>query len=256
VICTPTVSRATPRSELNETQLLLLMLHNRVRAIRYADCGTGLVLTNGGERQQVIMADVDSLADVHPYLRDWLLMGEIQTSDDLPPDAVIVMDVREQLAHKIGEFTTTAPVTYAPEAPGGAQVTLPPVSFGGNITFLGYEHLPVMPYEPGDVVTSIGYWRVDGSPPPDIRLFTHVLSDPAAIISQTDTLSVLAAQLQPRDIFIQITFIELPASTPAGRYAISIGAYQESDNMRLAVLEGSRERGTRLFLAGNTITVE
>jgi hypothetical protein len=135
-------------------------------------------------------------------------------------------------------------------------VTLPPVTFGGNITFLGYEHLPTTPYQPGDVITSISYWRVDGQPPPDIRLFTHVLSDPAAIISQTDTLSVLAAQLRPRDIFIQITFVALPASTPAGRYAISIGAYQQSDNMRLAVLEDNRTRGTRLFLAGNSITVE
>ena len=92
--------------------------------------------------------------------------------------------------------------------------------------------------------------------PPDIRLFTHILSDPAAIISQTDTLSVLATQLQPRDVFIQITFVELPNSTPAGDYAISIGAYQASDHMRLAVLDGDRERGTRLFFAGNTITVE
>jgi hypothetical protein len=83
-----------------------------------------------------------------------------------------------------------------------------------------------------------------------------VLSDPAAIISQTDTLSVLATQLHPRDVFIQITFVELPDSTPAGNYAISIGAYQDSDNMRLAVLQGNQPRGTRLFLAGNTITVE
>ncbi len=256
VICTPTISRTTPRSELSETQLLLLMMHSRNRDIRYADCGTGLILTNGGEHQQIIMTNEDSLADVHPYLQDWLMRGKLQATDDLPPDAVILMNVSAQLADKIGEFTTTTPVTYAPEAPGGAEVTLPPVAFGGNVTFLGYEHLPPTIFQPGDIITSIGYWRVEGPPPPDIRLFTHVLSDPVAIISQTDTLSVLATQLRPRDVFIQITFVQLPNSTPAGNYTISIGAYQDTDDMRLPVLVNNQARGTRLFLAANTITVE
>ena len=194
VICTPTISRSIPRSELTDTQLLLLMMHNRRLNIRFADCGSGLVLTNGGEQQQVIITDADALADIHPYLRDWLMMGQMLEEDHLPPNAVVIMDVRTQLADKIGQFTTTAPVTYAPESPGGAEITLPPVTFGGNITFLGYEHLPPNPFKPGDVVTSIGYWRVEGPLPPDIRLFTHVLSDPVAIISQTDTLSVLATE--------------------------------------------------------------
>jgi hypothetical protein len=87
-------------------------------------------------------------------------------------------------------------------------------------------------------------------------LFTHILSDPAAIIAQSDTISVLASQLLPRDIFIQITFVPLPDSTPDGNYEVSIGAYQESDDMRLPVIDKTQqERGTRLFLVGSGFRV-
>lgn len=256
VVCIPSIASLTPRPQLTETQLLVLMMHTRDSGIRYADCGSGFIFTNGGERQQVIMSTPGMLEDVHPYLREWLLRGEIQSDSSLPPDSVITMNVARDLADTIGRFTTMAPVTYAPEAPGGSTLIFPPVSFGGNVTFLGYERDSNTTYKPGSIVTSITYWRVDGTPPPDIRLFTHILSDPVAIISQTDTISVLASHLHERDVVIQITFVRLPNSTPDGQYAVSIGAYQQSDNRRLAVLSDGRERGTRLFLTGKPVFVQ
>lgn len=255
VVCVPSITSLQPGPRLTDAQMLILMMHSRDSVIRYADCGTGLILTNGGEQQQVILTTDDTFEAVHPYLRQWLLMGEFQTDPALPPGSVIVMDVAEGLAKRIGAFTTTAPVAYAPEAPGGSAVTFPPVSFGGNLAFLGYEVSTADTFRPGDIVTSTTYWRVDGPPPPDMRLFTHILSDPAAIISQTDIISVLASHLHPRDVFIQVTFVPLPASTPDGEYIVSIGAYQDSDDRRLAVLEAGRERGTRLFLPHSSITV-
>ncbi len=255
VVCIPSITSFIPRPQLTDAQLLLLMMHTRDNIIRYADCGTGLVLSNGGERQQVILTTPDMLEDIHPYLRNWLLLGEMQTAPNLPPQSVVVMDVAQTLADTIGRFTTTAPVTYAPEAPGENTPVLPPVAFGGNITFLGYEQNATSTYEPGDIFTSITYWRVDGMPPPDLRLFTHILSDPAAIISQTDIISVLASHLHRRDVFIQITFVPLPNSTPDGEYQVSVGVYQASDNLRLAALDAGRERGTRLFLVNYGFTV-
>ncbi|MBZ0301429.1 MAG: glycosyltransferase family 39 protein [Anaerolineae bacterium] len=255
VVCIPSVTSLDPQPRLTDAQLLILMMHTRDKVIRYADCGSGLVLANGGEHQQVIFTAPDTLAKMHPYLRAWLRQSEFLNAADLPPDSVALMNVSNMLADTIGRFTTTAPVTYAPEAPGGSDLTLPPVSFGGNLTFLGYEQDTTDAYHPGDVVTSIVYWRVDGMLPPDVRLFTHILSDPAAIISQTDTLSVLASHLHRRDIFIQITFVPLPPSTPDGNYMISIGAYQQSDDQRLGVLSDGQERGTRLFLVDHGITV-
>jgi hypothetical protein len=256
VVCTPTVRAFVPRPELTDAQLLILMMHSRGRSIRYADCGTGLVLANGGEREQIILPREAMREDVHPYLLQWFELGESLTDDHLPPDSVIILDVAAEVAKTIGEFTTTAPVRFAPEAPGEAEIVLPPVTFGGNLTFLGYEPVEVDTYQPGDIITSTTYWRVDGPPPRDVRLFTHILSDPAAIIAQSDTISVLASQLLPRDIFIQITFVPLPDSTPDGNYEVSIGAYQESDDMRLPVIDKTQqERGTRLFLAGSGFSV-
>lgn len=256
VVCIPSIASLTPQPALSETQLLVLMMHTRDTGIRYADCGSGFVLTNGGEQQQVILSAPGMLDKIHPYVREWLLRGQIQSSASLPPDSVIVMNVARDLADTIGGFTTMAPVTYAPEAPGGSTLVFPPVSFGGNLTFLGYERDASTTFRPGSIITSITYWRVDGLPPPDIRLFTHILSDPAAIVSQTDTISVLASHLHERDVVIQITFVRLPASTPDSQYAVSIGAYQESDNRRLAVLVDGQERGTRLFLTGKPIFVK
>jgi len=254
----PTVICAPPmlQMNLNNTQLISLMMNRKESQIRYADCGTGMVFAGGGERQQVILPDAGMLAEIHPYIRDWLGYGDMQTRDDLPPDAVIVVDVSQQLGKdKIGGFTTTTPVSFAPESPGGAKIIYPPVRFGGNITFLGYEPETGGAYQPGGVVTAITYWRVDGSLPPDLRLFTHILSDPAAIITQQDTISVVPSQLEPRDIFIQISFLTLPTSTPSGQYEMSIGAYQRSDSMRLMVFDGDQPRGSRLFLVGKTIAV-
>ena len=255
VVCTPTVNAFRPRTALTDAQRLLLMMHNKGKTIRYADCGTGLVLANGGEVQQVILPRQNMLEEVHPYLRRWLELGEMSTDEALPDNSVILMNVADSLADKIGAFTTTSPLRFAPEAPGGPEIILPPVAFGGNLTFLGYEEDTSVDYEPGDVLTSIGYWRVDGVPPPDIRLFTHIASDPATVTAQSDIISVLVSHLHPRDIFIQITFVELPASTPADDYTVSIGAYQVSDDMRLPVLDGDRERGNRLFLTDNGFTI-
>lgn len=252
VMCSPTMLQAN----LTNTQLISLMMNRKNSPIRYADCGTGMVFANGGERQQVILSEEGMLDQIHPYIRDWLSFGSVQTSEDLPPDTVIILDVSQELSEdKIGGFTTTTPVSFGPESPGGAKVVYPPVRFGGNITFLGYERETGGAYQPGGVVTAITYWRVDGPLPPDLRLFTHLLSDPAAIISQQDTISVVPSQLEPRDIFIQISFVNLPASTPDGQYEMSIGAYQRSDSMRLMVFHEDQPRGSRLFLVGKTITV-
>jgi hypothetical protein len=247
VICTYNLRQPdSPHQQLSSVELITqLMMHRRDASLRYVDCGTGMVMADGGEQQQVILPEVNTLASIHPYIQDWLLAGEPQA--DMPPDSVIMMRVAEPLADTIGLFTTAAPVSYAPEAPGEAEVTFPPVSFAGNITFLGYVPESGV-YPAGGDVPVITYWRVDGVVPPDLRLFTHVLSDPSVIVAQTDTISVNPEMLQDRDVFIQITFVTLPRSTPDGIYTISMGAYQDRSDMRLDVLYNQQPRGTRLFL--------
>lgn len=233
---------------LGSTDLLLLMMNRKQAPLRYADCGTGLVLMDGGARQQIVFADAQMLHGMHPYLRRWIERGILLDQPGLPASAVVEINVERELADTIGRFITTAPVGYAPEAPGASGAATAPIRFGGNITFLGYEREPTEMYVPGGILTFITYWRADGPIPPNLRLFTHVLSDPASIAAQTDTISVNVGSLRNRDVLIQVTFVPLPASIPGGIYNISIGAYDATNNVRMGVLDDEQQRGTRLFV--------
>jgi hypothetical protein len=142
---------------------------------------------------------------------------------------------------------------FDPQATEGTEVVPPPLRFGGNLTFLGYEHSWADVYRPGDVIPVVTYWRVDGVVPPDLRLFTHILSDPTNIVAQNDSSSVIASQLRPRDIFIQVTYVQLPRRIMDATYSISVGAYPESTGIRLPVFDGDQPRGARLFLGQITV---
>lgn len=255
VVCTSEMRpQAAPR-ELSRPQILALMMHRQDANLRLADCGSALILANGGEHTQVVLLDRAGLSTVHPYLRNWLARGVPVRAGDLPADSVFELRVAQPLADTVGAFTTTAPVSYAPEAPRGNGVAAPPLRFGGNITFLGDERDWQGRYPPNGVVEIITYWRVDGVVPPDLRFFTHIQADPAAIpVAQNDTIGVLPEQLQPRDVIIQVTFIQLPVSIPAGAYSVSTGAYEANTGTRLTVFDGETPRGTRLFLGALTVS--
>ena len=59
---------------------------------------------------------------------------------------------------------------------------------------------------------------------------------------------MLPDQLRPRDIFMQVTYIQLPQTLLDGSYSISIGAYEDNTDNRLPVFLGDQPHGTRLFL--------
>ncbi|MFN8372657.1 MAG: hypothetical protein U0694_07240 [Anaerolineae bacterium] len=178
----------------------------------------------------------------------WLSRAEPVTEPGIPEGSVLILDVSAMVADTVGRFTTTLPVSYSPDLPGGFAPALLPVQFGGKITFLGYQPQSITTFRPGDTVTVVTYWRIDGVIPPDILLFTHILADPAAVDAQRDVISARADHLFPRDILIQVTYVELPQTLIAGRYSISIGAYQGLDKARMVVLENGQPNGDRLFL--------
>lgn len=254
VVCLPSVNPG-PSAELSDAWRMLLLLHDRGASLRYADCRTGLVLANGGELQQIVLPDEETLQDMHPLLKDWLLGHALPPDPTLPPESLFALDVSEQLGDKAGSFTTTSILRLAPEAPGGAGTMMPPVTLEDNLTFLGHEPAEARRYAAGDVLTSVTWWRVDGPLPEDLRLFTHVMPDPVVITAQNDLISVLPASLQPRDVFIQVSYVNLPDSAPPGDYLVSVGAYRQRDERRLQVIHEGELRGTRLFLEGNILTV-
>jgi len=249
VICTPELNPPAAPRELINTQRLALMMHRIDAPLRYADCGTGLIFSNGGERGQLIMLETDVLDNINPFLSEWFVRGRLLERTDLPPASVLLLDVEQALADRVGAFTTTNPLEFGPEAVGGPGLIAPPVRFGGNITFLGHTHAWAETYVPGDVVPVVTYWRVDGRVPVDLRLFTHIQSDPGARpAAQNDAIAVLPETLRPRDVFVQVTFVQLPYTIPAGTYSISIGAYEDNTDIRLNAYDGDQPRGTGLFL--------
>jgi hypothetical protein len=247
VLCTSDLTPEGPG--LADWQILATMMHRQNAPIRLVDCGVGLVLAEGGSRQQVIFLQEDGLANVNPYVQRWLDYGVVLNNPNLPPDSVLVMEVSEPLANTVGVFTTAAPVAYPPESPGGWQVTAPPVRFGGNIAFLGYVQTFGSTFRPGDLISIPEYWRVDGEMPPALTLFTHLQADMGALpVAQNDSISVRPETLLPRDVFIQVTYIELPWTLPNGEYYVSIGGYDQATGDRLPVYDRAFIRSTRLVI--------
>ncbi len=243
--------------QLADWQVLAMMMHVQNAPLRLVDCGTGLVFADGGARQQVIFLQPDGLANANPYVRTWLDYGAVIDSPNLPPDSLLTMEVTDALATTIGVFTTSAPVAYPPESPGGWQVTAPPVRFGGNISFLGYIQTFGSTYRPGDVLTVPEYWRVDGEVPPALTLFTHLQADMGARpVAQNDSISVRPETLLPRDVFLQVTYIQLPWTLPGGEYFMSIGGYDGATGDRLPVYDRLFVRSSRLVIGQVAVSRE
>ena len=245
------------RSSNSDAHRIALMMHRRNGNIRYVDCTSALVMANGGETQQILLPDSNALANAHPEIRFWLERATPIDSDRVVSGSAVNLNVEGQLADRIGLFTVTTPVNFAPELGESSQrVIAPPVSFTNNLTFLGYIADEDLRYHPGEVFTLITYWRIqNGVVPSDLRLFTHILSDPGARPpANTDTIHLEPNLLRNRDVIVEVTRVPLPPSLPPGRYVVSIGAYQHQSDIRLNVLEDGQPQGTRLFLF--SITVE
>lgn len=253
VICGWRADQSPTATRLSDAQFISLLLNRHAQTdIRYADCRYALVLTAGGAEQQVIIPDAAIFEQMHDDIGQWLAMGRDLDDETLPADSVMVMDVEQALADKGGLLTTGQMVGYAPESGGEVDTQRhTPVSFGGNLTLLGYITDAGRVYQPGDVFRVTSYWRIQGAVPPDLRLFTHVLSDPSASPpANTDVIHVNPRFLRDRDVVVQVTSVPLPSSLPDGDYHVSIGGYQDSSDIRLNVLEDGEQRGTRLFLDG------
>ncbi len=246
VLCNPAWDSSQLESALIEIDKTLLMMNRSDLVFREANCARSLLLTDGGERQRIVFFNQQTRENAHPYLQEWLSAGQ-PVVGDLPRGAILELTATDLLAHRAGEFTTTAPVSYAPEVSEPEPIA-PPIRFGGNLTFLGYEPNVRREFAPGDTVEVITYWRAEGELLPDLTLLTHVLSSPVTPIGIRDVLYVNPVLLRDRDVFVQVTRVQLPAEALPGELLVSVGAYRQTDLKRLPVLEGDQERGDRIFL--------
>ncbi len=246
VLCNPAWDSAQTETAVIEIDKTLLMMNRSNLGYREANCARSLLLTNGGERQRIVFFDEQTRENAHPYLQEWLSTGQA-VSGDVPRGSILELAATDLLAQRAGELTTTAPVSYAPEVSEPEPIG-PPIRFGGNLTFLGYEPNARREFAPGDTVEVITYWRAEGELLPDLTLLTHVLSSPVTPIGIRDVLYVNPVLLRDRDVFIQVTQVQLPAEALPGELYVSVGAYRQADLKRLPVLDGDQERGDRIFL--------
>lgn len=252
VICAKDITNETLTLQLSNGRLLRLMVNRQQDPSHYVDCSLGFAFPNAGEQTyQTLLLDVDN--PLPPTVQAWIDQGQALQRPDIPPDSIIFMNLESQLADKIGIFTTTAPVTYAPEASaaGDAVTVAPPLPLENNLTFLGYEPLEKPTYAPGEVLTVTTYWRVDGELPSDLKIFIHVQDDPGAVpIANADVIAIVPDDYTNRDVFMQVVSIPLPEGMPAREYIVSAGAYRDESDERLGVLppDGGTPRGNRFVL--------
>lgn len=247
VLCNPLWNAIEVDVLSNPTEKMLLMMNRSEFNYREGDCRNSFIFPDGGNTEQVVLFDPSMRTMMYPYLQDWLAQG-IYVDDNVPRETIVQLESSQQLADTAGTFITMSPVAYAPEAVGAIAPVAPPIRFGGNLTFLGYEPSVKRTYFPGETIDVITYWRVEGEMPPDVTLFTHVLSDPVTLFANRDVIYVNPNRLQERDVFIQVTQIKLPKTALPIEYFISAGGYSQSTDNRLPALQGDVPFGNRIFL--------
>ncbi|MDE2638387.1 MAG: glycosyltransferase family 39 protein, partial [Chloroflexota bacterium] len=219
VLCNPAWDSSQPESVVIEIDKTLLMMNRSNFAYHEANCARSLLLTNGGARQRIVFFNEQTREDAHPYLQEWLSIGQ-PVAADVPRGSIVELAATDLLAQRAGELTTTAPVSYAPEVSEPEPIA-PPIRFGGNLTFLGYEPKVRREYAPGDSVEVITYWRAEGELLPDLTLLTHVLASPVTPTGIRDVLYVNPVLMRDRDVFIQVTRVQLPAEALPGELLVS-----------------------------------
>ncbi len=247
VFCDAHWASTEPQTLTTDSEKTLLMMNRNDLVYREADCTRSLLLTNGGARQRAVFFSDESRANMHPYLQEWFSHGQ-SAEGRLPRDAILELELSDLFADRAGEFITLSPVWYDPDFAGEAVPVSPPIRFGENLTFLGYQHDVDRSFKPGETVDVITYWRAEGVVPADLTLFTHILSDPVTWINGRDVIHVNPQRLADRDVFIQVTSISLPETVLAGEYFISVGAYRQTVTERLTAFKDEQPHGDRIFL--------
>jgi hypothetical protein len=204
------------------------------------------VLAEGGASQRLIFPRSHYYDDLPGPLLAWMRYSVEEEVPGVRPDVIRRLEVSDVLADQVGEFITTAPVAWPPEA-GGDELAALPVRFSDSISFLGYQ-VRDDAIRRTDWIELTTYWRMDGPPPPRLKMFAHMLGTPTTVIAQDDRLGVRINTLQSRDVFLQHSMIQTRPGTTPGLYALSVGLYAPTSNQRLVIFDGETPRASRLYL--------
>lgn len=110
-----------------------------------------------------------------------------------------------------------------------------PALFGDTFALLGY----IMGEPQTDTLTLLTSWRIHQAittnPPPNLRIFIHLLDASGAVVAQYDGLDVRLTGLQPGDELAQLHTLTLPPDLPPAPYGLQIGLYDADTGQRLTV---------------------
>ena len=250
VLCYPSWRQQDQRPVLTDAQLVLLLMNRPGDDLRFVDCRNGLVMINGGVQQQWIFPDPTLVRDMRPTLLSWITLATPFRDGYVAENAVYRFDDPEALANRLGVYTTTTPANLTVGNTIDPSPIPPPLRFGGNITWLGYEPPVSTEVSAGDTVPIVNYWRIEGDLVDDLLLFTHIMSDPVSMVANRDIITADPRRLQPRDLFVQITDVPLSPYSAPGEYRIELGAYRSFTGERQPVLVDGVPSGNRIFIYG------
>lgn len=114
-----------------------------------------------------------------------------------------------------------------------------PASFGGELTFLGFELVAPCEPRPANTCEIVTYWRVEQPAGEPRRFFLHLQESEGQIVAQDDRLGAPAEYWRPGDILLQQHWLTLPASEEAGTgpYEVQLGVYEPGSGRRLLTAE-------------------
>lgn len=249
-ICVPPVDRPEDPFELPNDRLLAYFMHRTTLPIRYFDCSQSLVIAEGGASQRLIFPQ-GYYRDLPGPLLHWLQGSRDESAPGIRPGVIRRVEIEEELADHVGAFITTAVVSWPLEA-GGPEAMPLPARLSDSIAFMGYE-VRDDSVRRGEWVEVITYWRMDGLPPRELRLFAHLLGDPTIVVAQDDRLGVRMSTLSPRDVFLQYSLIQTPPGMVPDEYTLSVGLYVPATGRRLPIYEDEEPRANRFYLQPITI---
>ncbi|HIE39654.1 MAG TPA: phospholipid carrier-dependent glycosyltransferase [Anaerolineae bacterium] len=133
---------------------------------------------------------------------------------------------------------TRIPVDGVLAAPDGTPVPLP-ASFRDGPSLAGWTR-SADGVIPGQSLTLVTCWRVEGPLTPPLAVFVHLLGEDGLPIAQWDGWPVATEGLEPGDLIVLSHPLQVPAETQPGRYVVQLGLYRPPHGPRLPVAGADR----------------
>jgi 4-amino-4-deoxy-L-arabinose transferase-like glycosyltransferase len=200
-----------------------------VQDVRLCDTRETLVIPVGRDAWLFVPQVVPFDVDLEERLLEWGAVAEAG-----PQSSFVGYRLSDDAALRRGlQRLETVAAT-----PDGASLALP-VSFGGRLTFVGYEWLR-QTFAPGDSAALLTYWRVETPSTAPLKVFVHVLGESDASVAQHDGLGSPPRGWAAGDLLVQKHVLSVPADLSPGLYSLQLGVYNAPAGPRLPVAGADR----------------